>query len=121
VSILTSLIILEGQGIDVILGMNWMKMHKTILDISASLVHLDSSNFGNISLQLPHVAHLQASVHAIIAKSLDEIPVVHEYLDVFSNDLPGIAPVYKCLYPMAPHEMAEIKTQLQELLNKGYI
>jgi hypothetical protein len=24
---LTTLIILEGQGIDVILGMNWMKMH----------------------------------------------------------------------------------------------
>jgi predicted aspartyl protease len=26
------LIILDGQGIDVILGMSWMKMHKTLLD-----------------------------------------------------------------------------------------
>jgi hypothetical protein len=31
----TNLIILSGQGIDVILGMSWMKMHKAILDIVA--------------------------------------------------------------------------------------
>jgi hypothetical protein len=63
--------------------------------------------------------------------------VVHEYLDVFPDDLsgmlpdraiefkielqPGTAPVYKRPYPMARNEMAELKTQLQELLNKGYI
>jgi hypothetical protein len=29
----TDLIILNGQGIDVILGMSWMKWHKAILDI----------------------------------------------------------------------------------------
>jgi hypothetical protein len=34
---------------------------------------------------------------------------------------PGTAPVYKRIYPMAPNEMAEMKTQLQELLDKGYI
>jgi hypothetical protein len=31
----THLIVLSGQGIDVILGMNWIKMHKAILDIAA--------------------------------------------------------------------------------------
>jgi hypothetical protein len=81
----TSLIILEGQGIDVILGMNWMKLHKAMLDIFARLVHLDSPNFGKISLQLPHVACLQASIYTIITKCLDEIPVVHEYPDVFPD------------------------------------
>jgi hypothetical protein len=38
----TSFIVLSGQGIDVILGMRWMKMHKVILDIAARLVHLYS-------------------------------------------------------------------------------
>jgi hypothetical protein len=38
--------------------MNWMKMHKVVLDISAHLVHLDSPNFGKISLQFPLVARL---------------------------------------------------------------
>jgi hypothetical protein len=108
--------------------MNWMKMHQVVLDISAHLVHLDSPIFGKVSLQLPHVAHLQASVYAIVAKSLDEISVVRKYPDVFPDDLPGMppdraiefkielqpgtAPVYKRPYPTAQNEMAELKTQL---------
>jgi hypothetical protein len=113
----TTLIILEGQGIDVILGMHWMKMHRVVLDIFARLVHLDSPIYDKVSLQLPPVAHLQASVYAAIAKSLDEIDVVREYPNVFPDDLPGMpphraiefkielqsgtAPVYKRPYPMA--------------------
>jgi predicted aspartyl protease len=30
----TDLIILKGQGLDVILGMSWMKRHRTVLDIA---------------------------------------------------------------------------------------
>jgi len=33
----------------------------------------------------------------------------------------GIAPISKALYRMAPAEMKELKTQLQELLDKGFI
>jgi hypothetical protein len=54
----TTHIILEGQGIDVIFGMNWMKMHRVVLGISAHLVHLDSPIYGKVSLQLPPVTHL---------------------------------------------------------------
>jgi hypothetical protein len=117
----TALIILEGQGIDAILGMNWMKMHRVLLDISTRLVHLNSPIYGKVSLQLPPVTRLQASVYAAIAKCLDEIHVVHEYPDVFPDDLPGMPPdrviefkielqpgttlVYKRVYPMAQNEM----------------
>jgi predicted aspartyl protease len=38
----TCLIILEGQCIDVILGMGWMKAHTTLLDTAARVVHLYS-------------------------------------------------------------------------------
>jgi hypothetical protein len=99
----TNLIISEGQGIDVILGMNWMKMHKVGLDISDHLVHFDSPVSDKISLQLPLVAHLQASIHIIVAKSLDEIPMVCEYPDVFLDDLPG----------MPPNRAIEFKIELQ--------
>jgi hypothetical protein len=34
----TSLIVLDGQGIDVILGMSWMKEHKALLDTAARTV-----------------------------------------------------------------------------------
>jgi predicted aspartyl protease len=30
----THLVVLDGQGIDVTLGMSWMKLHKSILDIA---------------------------------------------------------------------------------------
>jgi hypothetical protein len=30
----THLLVLDGQGIDVILGISWMKLHKAILDIA---------------------------------------------------------------------------------------
>jgi hypothetical protein len=133
----TSLIVLEGQGIDAILGMNRMNMHQAILDICGHLVHLDSLIFGKISLQPPPVTRLQASIYAVVVKSLDEILVVHQISDVFLDDLsgmpldraiefnielqPGTAPIYKRPYPMAPNKMAELKTHLQELLDKGYI
>jgi hypothetical protein len=34
---------------------------------------------------------------------------------------PGTAPISKRPYRMPPKELAELKTQLQELLDKGYI
>jgi hypothetical protein len=88
----TALIILEGQGIDAILGMSWMKMHRAVLDISTRLDHLDSPTYDKVSLQWPLVAHLQTSIYAVVAKSLDKIPVVREYPDVFPDDLPGMPP-----------------------------
>jgi hypothetical protein len=47
---LTALIILEFSGIYVILNMNWMKMHRAVLDISTHLVHLNSPIYGKVSL-----------------------------------------------------------------------
>ena len=35
--------------------------------------------------------------------------------------LPGTAPVAKAPYRMAPAELKELQTQLQELLNNGFI
>jgi hypothetical protein len=72
----THLIILDGQGIDVILGMSWMKLHKTILDIAKQLVCIDSPLYGKVTLHLPVIIHLKASIHHIVAKSIEEIPVV---------------------------------------------
>jgi hypothetical protein len=55
-----------------------MKRHKAIL--------------GKVSLQLPPVACLHASIYTVVAKSLDVIPMVHEYRDVFPDDLPRMPP-----------------------------
>jgi hypothetical protein len=57
----TSLIVLRGQGIDVILGMRWKKVHKAILDIATKLVHLYSPVYGEVTLQLHAIARIKAS------------------------------------------------------------
>jgi hypothetical protein len=48
----TCLIVLDGQGIDVILGMKWMKKHKALLDNAARIVHLDSTKHDSVALEL---------------------------------------------------------------------
>jgi hypothetical protein len=133
----TNLLVLEGQGTDIILGIRWMKMHKALLDISTCLVHLDSPASSKVTLHLPTVPGLHASIHSAIAQSLGEIIIVLEDPDVFPDELsgmppnraiefkielqPGMAPVSKQPYQMAPIELIELKIQLQELLDKAYI
>ena len=40
----------------------------------------------------------------------------------FSIELePGTAPISRCPYCMAPRELAEMKKQLEELMEKGFI
>jgi len=69
--------------------------------------------------------------------TLLDIPVVYEFSDVFLDELselppdrdveikiqllPGTAPISQRLYRMPPNELAELKVQLQELLEKGLI
>jgi hypothetical protein len=88
----THLVVLDGQGIDVILVMSWMKRHKAILDIAKWLVYLDSLIYGKVVLHLTVIVHIKASVHHTMAKSIEEIPVVREFWEVFPDNLPGMPP-----------------------------
>jgi hypothetical protein len=88
----TDLIILKGLGLDVILGMCWMKLHRVVLDIAGRLVHLDSPVYGKVILHLPMVSHIKASLHHVIELKLEDIHVVREFPDVFPDNLPGMPP-----------------------------
>nr|GFA04430.1 putative reverse transcriptase domain-containing protein [Tanacetum cinerariifolium] len=70
-------------------------------------------------------------------KRLEDVPIVREFPEVFPEDLhglpptrqvefqidlvPGAAPVARAPYRLAPAEMQELSTQLQELSDKGFI
>jgi hypothetical protein len=66
----TDLIVLSGQGIDVILGMSWMKWHKAILDIPVRLVHLNSPVYGKVTPHLPAVSRIKVSLHHVVERRL---------------------------------------------------
>jgi hypothetical protein len=57
------LIVLDGKGIDVILGMGWMRRHKAVLNTTARVAHLESPVHGNTALQLSLPSVAPPSVH----------------------------------------------------------
>nr|GEZ14442.1 putative reverse transcriptase domain-containing protein [Tanacetum cinerariifolium] len=81
---------------------------------------------------MAHVVDMNAE-----KKSAKDVPVANEFLDVFWKDLsgiplerqvefridliPGATPIAKTPYRLAPFEMKELMSQLQELLDKGFI
>jgi hypothetical protein len=133
----TNLIAISLPGMDVILGMDWMTQHKVVLDISDRVVETNSLTVGHTTLYLPFKDGTDSCSYVTIISPLDEIPIVNEYPDVIPDELPGmppdrdvefvielqpgIAPISKRPYRMPPKELAELKKQLQELLDKGYI
>jgi hypothetical protein len=132
-----SLIVLDDQGLDIILGMGWMRVHKALLNTATRVVQLDSSLYGTQILQLSVIPVATPSVHHTAAQNLEDIRVAYEFPDVFPEDLPGMpldrdvefvielqpgtTPISRRPYKMTPKELAELKVQLNELLDKGYI
>jgi hypothetical protein len=114
-----------------------MKRHRALLDTAAQTVHLDSLEHGNATLQLALTPVTSAAVHHTVVQNLEDIPVAYEFPDVFPEDLPGMppdrdvefiielqsgtTPISRWPYKMTPKELAELKAQLNELLDKGYI
>jgi hypothetical protein len=133
----TNLVLLNLEGIDVILGTNWMTEHRVLLDISSRVIEIDSPYQGATTLYLPQQEYPHSCAYAITNIKIKDIPVVCEYPDVFPDDLPGMprdrdiefiielqpgtAPISKRPYRMPPNELAELKIQLQDLLDKGFI
>ncbi|KAL0561651.1 hypothetical protein IC582_002091 [Cucumis melo] len=127
-----TLLVLDMLDFDVILGMDWLAANHASIDCSRKEVTFNppsraSFKFkGEGSRSLP-----QADV------SLSSEPVVRDYPDVFPEELPGLpphrevqfaielepgtVPISRAPYRMAPAELKELKLQLQELLDKGFI
>jgi hypothetical protein len=134
----TNMIVLKGQDIDVILGMNWLAQHKAILNTDLRTIRL-SYGQEKILLSIPVAipAKPYGRIYEAIIPEIQDIPVVCEFPDVFSEGLPvfpperdvefvielkpGTAPISRRSYRMPPNELAELKTQLQDLLEKGFI
>jgi hypothetical protein len=126
----------------VILGMEWLSKHKGMINCAKKAVRLTTSSGKEVEYVAENLVTDKAASNRIVLNHLDatstlDIRSVSEFLDVFPEELPGMppdreiefvielvpgtAPIFKRPYRMAANQLAELKKQLQEVLDKGYI
>ena len=85
--------VLPGQGIDAILGMNWLRNYGVVLNLRQRTMDLKlPSSKDRMSLLMPSVFTLSVIAHNEVSPDLASIPVVCEFSDVFPEDLPRLPP-----------------------------
>lgn len=137
VEFLANLIVLGSQGLDVILGMDWLARHQGLIDCANRRVTLIKRH--GIPIQSSSNLSSERVLHnnSMITSDLEQVPIANEYPDVFPDVLPGMppdrdiefiidlllgmAPIYKKPYRMSTEELVKLKEQLAEQLRKGFI
>jgi hypothetical protein len=133
----TTLLILGLEGMDIILGADWMTHHQVVMDVATRALEIRSPTSEDLVLYLPSRDVTRSCAFAMMESPVKKIVVVYDYEDVFPDELPGMpldrdiefaielqpgtAPISKRPYRMPPAELAELKKQLQELLDKIFI
>ncbi|KAL5545258.1 hypothetical protein UlMin_009042 [Ulmus minor] len=141
--LLADLIVLPMTQFDVILGINWLSKYRTIIDCHQERVIIGTEDSGIVTYQanqgnlrsLGYINAISCELEPVGKHSY--IMVVDKYPDVFSDELPGLPPkrgIKFCIdlilgtspvsispYHTANTEMMELRKQLQELLDRGFI
>jgi hypothetical protein len=128
------------QGLNVILGMNWLHRNQATVNCDKKTTRLVSP-FGKVVTEL-FMPDLEGECHHMSVDGkesnlLEAIRSVSDFLDVFLEGLPvmppkckvefaielepGITPISKISYIVSGPELVELKKQINELLEKGYI
>ncbi|XP_060172210.1 uncharacterized protein LOC132603251 [Lycium barbarum] len=153
------LVELDMIEFDVIMGMDWLASCYANVDCQKKIVRFQFPGepviewAGNtVSPRGKFISYLKAEkmirkgyiyhlvrVHDLEAEAptLQSVPVVNEFVDVFPDELPGLPPEREIEfaidllpdtqpisippYRMAPAELKELKEQLRDLLEKGFI
>jgi hypothetical protein len=128
---------LESSGINVILGIGYLTKYDGVISCAKRMVTLTSPQGEKIKVKVSMPAVAEAMVNQLEEKSLEHIKIVCEYPDVFLEELPGMppdrdikfsvellpktAPISKRAYRMDVKDLIELKQQIEELLEKGFI
>ncbi|GJZ26245.1 putative reverse transcriptase domain-containing protein [Tanacetum coccineum] len=117
------LILVELGSLDIIIGMDWLAKYHAVIVCDEKVVCIPYED--------------KKTKDKSKEKRLEDVSIVREFLKVFPGDLPGLPParqvefqvdlvpgatlVARAQYRLAPAEMQELSTQLQELSDKGFI
>jgi hypothetical protein len=124
------------------LEFDWLSKHNGLINSAKKAVRLTPNSGKELEYVAENMVTDKAASNRIVLNHLDaastlDIGTVSEYLDVFPEELSGMpldheiefvielvpitAPIFKRPYSMAANQLAKLKEQLQELLDKGYI
>jgi hypothetical protein len=122
--------------------MVWLSKHNGLINCAKKAVRLTPSSGKELEYVAENLVMDKAASNRIVLNHLDaastlNIRIVFEFPVAFPEDLPGMppdreiefvielvpgtAPIFKRPYRMAANQLAKLKVQLQELLDKGYI
>ncbi|GJW07619.1 putative reverse transcriptase domain-containing protein [Tanacetum coccineum] len=128
---------IELGSFDVIIGMDWLSKYRALIVCDEKVVPI---LYGNEVLTIhgdgSNVTEKKTEDKSD-EKRLEDVPIVRDFSEVFPEDLPGLPPtrqvefqidlvsgaalVARSPYILAPSEMGELSTQLQEFSDKGFI
>nr|GEV19329.1 putative reverse transcriptase domain-containing protein [Tanacetum cinerariifolium] len=118
---------------DVIIGMDWLVKHDAVIVCGEKIIRV---LYGNKTLIVKSDKGM-SRLKAISCIKAQDVPVIRDFPEVFLEELsglppsrqvefridlvPGVSPVARAPYRLAPSKMRELSVQLQELLEKGFI
>jgi hypothetical protein len=131
-------IVLEESSIDLILGMSWLRKAKAFIHCARRTVELTSTKGERFKVMITITPSTRLTVYLVDGKFVGRnICVVGDFPDVLPKELPGMspdrevefvivllpgtAPISKRPYRMSVEELKELKKQLIELQEAGYI
>ena len=107
--------IMDMSKFDVILGMDWLIAYRIIIDCERRRVTLEDEERSD--LDLPRVVCKYVDVFLVELPRLPPRRVVDFGIELH----PGTLPISMTPHRMAPVELQELRVQLKELLDKGFI
>jgi hypothetical protein len=132
-----NLIIRDSKGIDIILGMDWLRKYDEVILSAKRPIRLTKEDGTIVEFNAAMQADQVSLLNQVQGTSLEEIRVVQEYLDVFPKDMPGMPPdhdsdikidllrgmppISKRSYRIPINELVELKKQIVELQSKEFI
>ncbi|GKD40304.1 putative reverse transcriptase domain-containing protein, partial [Tanacetum coccineum] len=119
----------ELGSFDVIISMDWLAKYHALIVCDEKVIRIP---YGD-EVYLAQVTSKKAEDKSE-EKRLEDVPIIREFLEVFPDDLPGLpparqvefqinlvpgaAPVARTPYRLAPAEMQELSTQIDDLFDQ---